>query len=331
MRFFTSTLALFLSIIVVGAIVPHGNVDISARHNRLSRRSTSLEVRAAKKCPNRTNKNVANNNVINQQFVASHKASPTPSSSSSSKKVQPTPAPAKLAPVAPTVQKVSTNGLINVKSNCGPSGATRQVTKLSGPNGNIDWINCGFETSGGWQPPYVRMEDIITQSLSSAVQSPSSPFKACSAYIWIFEKYGNQYGIPPIILASFAMQESSCNPNTVGGAGEQGLMQITRDKCGGAPGGNCKDPEFNIRTATSYFKNTLDGNNGDVFLSVGTYNGWHRGLTEWQAFAAANTACCRCQNNGDYLHQFFNGWCQNINAYDNSPPLGKYFNLDQCN
>lgn len=38
------------------------------------------------------------------------------------------------------------------------------------------------------------------------------------------------------------MQESSCIPTTVGGAGEQGLMQITVDKCGGAPGGNCQDP-----------------------------------------------------------------------------------------
>lgn len=38
------------------------------------------------------------------------------------------------------------------------------------------------------------------------------------------------------------MQESSCKADTVGGAGEQGLMQITKDKCGGAPGGNCMDP-----------------------------------------------------------------------------------------
>jgi membrane-bound lytic murein transglycosylase MltF len=37
------------------------------------------------------------------------------------------------------------------------------------------------------------------------------------------------------------MQESSCNPSAVGGAGEQGLMQITREKCKGAPNGNCKD------------------------------------------------------------------------------------------
>jgi hypothetical protein len=30
------------------------------------------------------------------------------------------------------------------------------------------------------------------------------------------------------------------------------------------------------------------------------------------------------------LHQFFNGWCQNINPYDQRLPLGKYFNLDRC-
>lgn len=48
--------------------------------------------------------------------------------------------------------------------------------------------------------------------------------------------------VPPIVIASFALQESSCNPDTVGGAGEQGLMQLTKDKCGGAPGGNCKEP-----------------------------------------------------------------------------------------
>ena len=47
--------------------------------------------------------------------------------------------------------------------------------------------------------------------------------------------------VPSILLASIAMQESTCNPNTVGGAGEQGLMQITPDKCHGAPKGNCKD------------------------------------------------------------------------------------------
>lgn len=48
--------------------------------------------------------------------------------------------------------------------------------------------------------------------------------------------------VRPIVMVSFALQESSCNPETVGGAGEQGLMQLTKDKCDGAPGNNCKDP-----------------------------------------------------------------------------------------
>lgn len=101
---------------------------------------------------------------------------------------------------------------------------------------------CGFETPGGWQPPYVRIQDLITHSLSSALQSPNSPFKACGPYLSIFEKYAQQYGIPSIIMASFSMQESGCNPNTVGGGGEQGMMQITSEKCVGAPGDNCKEP-----------------------------------------------------------------------------------------
>jgi len=119
--------------------------------------------------------------------------------------------------------------------------AAADITTITGPNGSLDWMNCGFE-GGGWNPPHVEIKDIITQPLSSALQKPDSPFQACGAYIWLFQKYGDIYGIPPIMMASFAMQESGCNPNTVGGGGEQGLMQITSEKCVGAPGGNCKDP-----------------------------------------------------------------------------------------
>lgn len=100
------------------------------------------------------------------------------------------------------------------------------------------------------------------------------------------------------MLASFAMQESSCNPNTVGGAGEQGLMQLTKDKCGAAPGGNCKDPvrtavdflsalpwhsyniqDYNIKTGAKFFSDTLNGNNGDLLKSIGQYNGWFEKMT----------------------------------------------------
>ncbi|KAI5123701.1 hypothetical protein M0805_001727 [Coniferiporia weirii] len=221
-------------------------------------------------------------------------------------------------------------GLINVVSTCGDIGATKDVTAVSGPNGDIDWLNCGVN-SGGWQPPNVQVSDLVAVDLSWAVQQANTPFSACSDYISLFEQYGNQYGIPPIMLASFAMQESSCNPNTVGGAGEQGLMQLTKDKCGDAPGGNCKDPDYNIRTGASYFSSSLASNNYNVLLTIGMYNGWTRGLTYDEATAAAYTSCCRCQNNLDYLHQFVNGWLQNVDAYTNNPALGKYFNLNKCN
>jgi len=220
-------------------------------------------------------------------------------------------------------------GLMNVKSNCGPIGATKEITATSGPNGNIEWLNCGI-THGGWTPPFVKLSDIISKDLVSAIEDPKSPFKPCAPFVQTFEKYGKQFGVPPIILASFALQESSCNPDTVGGAGEQGLMQITQEKCKGAPHGDCRDPDFNIETGARYFSDTLKNNNGDLLKSIGMYNGWHPGMTYGQATAAAKTKCCRCQNNLDYLHQFLNGWILNYNAYTGHPKLGKYFNLNVC-
>ncbi|TFK54192.1 glycoside hydrolase family 23 protein [Heliocybe sulcata] len=209
------------------------------------------------------------------------------------------------------------------------SHSTGDITATSGPNGNIDWLNCGLN-DGGWNPPYIRVEDVVTKDLGEAVKDPNSAFKACSAYIDTFQKYAWQYGVPPIMIASFAMQESGCNPGTVGGAGEQGLMQLTWDKCLAAPGGNCQDIDYNIKTGTKYFADSLNGNGGDLLKTIGGYNGWATHMTFADATAAANTGCCRCQRNVDYLHQFLNGWLQNVNAYSNNPRLGKYFNLNKC-
>ncbi|KAI9572139.1 glycoside hydrolase family 23 protein [Boletus coccyginus] len=229
-------------------------------------------------------------------------------------------------------------GLVNVVSagSCGPSGATSmiinhllQITALSGPNGNIDFLNCGL-TSGGWTPPLILINGIISVKPSQVAYNPGSAFSACKDFVSLFEEYGRQYGVPAIMLASFAMQESSCIPTTVGGAGEQGLMQITVDKCDGAPGGNCQDPDFNIHKGAQFFSQTLESVNGDLLLAIGHYNGWYKGLTYAEATAAAHNGHCREQNNLDYLHQFLNGWMLAINAYETDPPLGKYFNINNC-
>lgn len=313
MRFPTAILTLFLGLVIVNASNPRAH-NLAARHSRISARTPVLEAKAPqKRCSGRNGKKA-----------------PAASTGSTLAKAAP--------PQTTTTTKSTTNyqsgggssgNVINAPSGkCGPSGAVAKTTKTAGPNGSINYLNCGVN-GAGWTPPSLQMQDLVVVPLADAVKSPNSPFKPCAPYIPIFQKYGQAYGIQDIFLASFAMQESSCNPATIGGAGEQGLMQITKEKCTGAPGGNCLDPDFNIHTGAKYFSQTLAGNNGDVLKSLGQYNGWYPGLTVAKATAAADTSCCRCQNNLDYLHQFLNGWCQNINAYDQG--LGEYFNLNKCN
>ncbi|KAL6297855.1 glycoside hydrolase family 23 protein [Sparassis latifolia] len=204
-----------------------------------------------------------------------------------------------------------------------------EVTPTTGPNGAIDWLNCGVNDSG-WRPPFVRVSDIIAKNLTEAIQEDGSPFRACDAYIDTFERYAAQYGVPAILVAAIAMQESSCDAGTVGGGGEQGLMQLTQDKCGGAPGGDCKDPDFNIRAGVEYFSEMLRSNGESLLLTMGNYNGWPLGMTYDDATAAGDTSCCTCQNNLDYLQQTFNGWVLNVDPYSSTPPIGKYFNLNKC-
>jgi len=86
--------------------------------------------------------------------------------------------------------------------------------------------------------------------------------------------------------------------------------------------------EFNIKTGAKFFADVLAQNGGNVLKAAGHYNGWFEHMTKWDAMKAATSACCRCQQNLDYLHQLFNGWLQGKNAYDNRLRLGSYFNLD---
>ncbi|CCM06386.1 uncharacterized protein FIBRA_08645 [Fibroporia radiculosa] len=250
---------------------------------------------------------------------------------------------------AASIKTVS--GLIDVKSSCGPTGATWNVTATSGPNGSIDWLNCGVEDSG-WRPPFVRVVDLIAKNLTEALQDARSPFKACRAYLTLFERYATEFGLPPILIAAIAMQESSCNPVTIGGGGEQGLMQLTHDKCGGAPNGNCRDPRaiekaYNIRMGAKYLSTTLKRNGGSFLLTLGNYNGWPKGLTFVSNDFVVDIRRSRRLNVRDSTRVkpllqhivlvvaarttwIMNGWLQNINPYDSEPHLGKYFNLDLC-
>ncbi|KAG6819736.1 hypothetical protein H0H93_009127 [Arthromyces matolae] len=258
-------LVLLAGILAVTANIPHDGRSLG-HHAKVFARSPS---------PSSTKIRINRRSCAKRPKSSSSETEPT-----STKKTTPT--STKTPATSPT--KVASSGsksqfLVEASySACGNSGATQKTQKTSGPNGSIDWLNCGLDGSG-WNPPHVNVSGLVYVDLQTALDSGDSPFKQCKSFISYFYKYGNEYNVPPIMLASFAMQESSCRADLTGGAGEQGLMQITKDKCGGAPNGNCKDPDFNIKTATAYFAGQLKANGGNVILTVGAYNGWYKGLT----------------------------------------------------
>ncbi|WWC86666.1 uncharacterized protein L201_001543 [Kwoniella dendrophila CBS 6074] len=205
---------------------------------------------------------------------------------------------------------LSVSGLLAINDHsCGYSNADADH-----PNGVEGWLNCGVDGSG-WNPPMVTADQLIAAELSA-----EGVFAPCGAYIDKFNQYAAQYGVKGIMLASFAMQESTCNPSATGGNGEAGLMQLASVNCGGAPGGNCYDIDFNIQRAAELFSNLIQANGGNVLLAIGSYNGWQAGLTIGSATAAASQGRCAAQNNLDYIHQYCNGWMQGKSGYE----LGTY-------
>ncbi|GAA5845670.1 hypothetical protein JCM9279_006067 [Rhodotorula babjevae] len=209
-------------------------------------------------------------------------------------------------------------------SNCGPSGATDDE-----PNGSQSWLNCGISKSNpgsGWTPPAgVTLDRITTVSFEHALAT-NSVWEPCRKWTDLFDTVAAETGLPAILLASFALQESTCNPSVVGGGGEAGMFQITHDKCGGRSTSDCAEPWYNARTAAKYFKGELDNSGGQFLKALGAYNGWYEGLSYNGATAAQWSGCCLCQQNLDYLEQMLSGWLLGRTGYER----GSYHNLKVC-
>ena len=66
-------------------------------------------------------------------------------------------------------------------------------------------MNCGL-TEGGWNPPQVTVNDVVTVNLYDALKDPNTPFKACSKYIDTFVNYANQHGSESIVPCSITVR-----------------------------------------------------------------------------------------------------------------------------
>ncbi|CAD6577799.1 MAG: hypothetical protein CYPHOPRED_000383 [Cyphobasidiales sp. Tagirdzhanova-0007] len=306
----------------------HHSLPHHHRHNRLARRSSG-------KCPSRLQVNNETSTDIldaklqvkvanSQSFTPPATSSPSPSSSNGWQK----PAVKTFSPATTTTPSSTFSASASASASsssfpaghglfgftdptCGQSGATESVSKTSGPNGAMKFLNFGLDGSG-WTPPAVTLDMVLAVSLDEALEDPNSPFIPCKPYLSLFDKYAQQFNLPPILLASIAMQESSCIASATGDdGGAFGLMQITQDKC--TTGIDCTDPDYNIKTGAAYFQSVLTQNNGNILLACGQYNGWYQGLTVAKA-TAIKSQCCECQNNLNYLQQMLNGWLQNIDG-----------------
>jgi hypothetical protein len=53
---------------------------------------------------------------------------------------------------------------------CGASDPSKETTDKSGPNGALEWLNCGISKSNptsGWTPPAVKLNQVIYKNLTS--------------------------------------------------------------------------------------------------------------------------------------------------------------------
>ncbi|PWN49125.1 hypothetical protein IE53DRAFT_370029 [Violaceomyces palustris] len=296
------------------------------RQNPNEKRTSSHHSRrgSRKACKAKTSKaqqssNPPKNQNTDKPKVSSSHKNPTSSSSSSSSSNQSsgktTEGKSDSSSSSSSTSISIGKGLFGLTSNnCGSSGATESL-----PNGQQWFLNCGID-QGGWKPPTVKLDQLKIADPDEAVKGA---FKPCKDLVWAFKQASQTHNVPATVLMSFAMQESTCRPWVTGGNGEQGLMQITQDKCGGAPNGDCKDVYFNVNAGAKYFKQQLDANNGNVLLALGQYNGWYEGLTVSKATQPARQGNCHAQQNLDYLFQLLNGWFLGKEAYS----MGKYQNV----
>lgn len=175
---------------------------------------------------------MASSQAVDQRPVGYTKVAPSSGASSGGRQIGYTKTAGGSAPSSTPSSSSSTNevdaagfkisGLINIatsqySSECGAPNAQDDSDDTTGPNGSIEWLNCGISKSNPtsqWNAPTLKIEDIIVKDLDA-----NGIFAPCAKFFDLFEKYGKQYTIPAIYLASFAMQESTCDPNATGDNG----------------------------------------------------------------------------------------------------------------
>ena len=77
----------------------------------------------------------------------------------------------------------------------------------------------------------MTLDNAVIKSLDEILSIPGNPLSACNNLLNDFNAVSASHNVPAALLASIALQESTCRSGVIGPNGEVGLMQLTPDKC----------------------------------------------------------------------------------------------------
>jgi len=113
--------------------------------------------------------------------------------------------------------------------------------------------------------PLLRAD--VTTSIDSFVAVP--PFKA---YEDVIQEAAVVHDVDPRLIRSVMQMESAFNPFAVSRAGALGLMQLMPELATELDVADPFDPRENIMAGTQYLRRLLDQYNGNITLTLASYN-----------------------------------------------------------
>lgn len=93
-----------------------------------------------------------------------------------------------------------------------------------------------------------------------------------SQYNDLFDQYGKQQGLDPLLLRSLVRQESQGDPNAVSHAGAVGLAQFMPATAQDMGITDRTDPRQSVAGSAKYMRMLMDKYNGDTKLALAAYN-----------------------------------------------------------
>jgi len=92
------------------------------------------------------------------------------------------------------------------------------------------------------------------------------------AYEELIQEAAEEYGVDPALVRAVMQAESAFHPYAVSRAGAEGLMQLMPDLAGEMGVTDAFDPRQNIMGGVRYLKHLLDNHDGDLDLTLASYN-----------------------------------------------------------